>query len=207
MYVRISILVVAIVLQACSSILSDEEWLIMISQENPNLVITEYQSIVRENNAKYIKLQAKNLEQIKNNQPALQYAQIERQLRNVIMDLLSKMSNNQKKTMLINPITVTDLETAPYEFEINTLISTIMTKEFTEFGVTVVDDSIFDSINEDLEKMLILDTQISKVHDYYTVNCFIRQANSSEIYAVAMSRLPSLLLEKSSDGVVMMDLE
>jgi ribosomal protein L18E len=199
--------VVAIVLQACSSILSDEEWLIMISQENPNLVITEYQSIVRENNAKYIKLQAKNLEQIKNNQPALQYAQIERQLRNVIMDLLSKMSNNQKKTMLINPITVTDLETAPYEFEINTLISTIMTKEFTEFGVTVVDDSIFDSINEDLEKMLILDTQISKVHDYYTVNCFIRQANSSEIYAVAMSRLPSLLLEKSSDGVVMMDLE
>jgi hypothetical protein len=191
----------ATLLQGCSSILSDEEWMIMNSQK-PSLATTEYQSLERKKDSTYLKLQAKNLEHINNNQPAMQHAEIERQLRNVIMDLLSKMNNNQNKMIVINPITVTDVETTPYEFEINTLISTIMTKEFTEFGVTVVDDSIFDNINQDPENILIMDTQISKIHDYYTVNCFIKQVNSSEIYAVAMSKLPSLILEKSIDGVV-----
>lgn len=201
MYIRISILMAATLLQGCSSILSDEEWL-MLNSQKPSLATTEYQSLERKKDSTYLKLQAKNLEHIKNNQPAMQHAEIERQLRNVIMDLLSKMNNNQNKMIVINPITVTDVETTPYEFEINTLISTIMTKEFTEFGVTVVDDSIFDNINQDPENILIMDTQISKIHDYYTVNCFIKQVNSSEIYAVAMSKLPSLILEKSIDGVV-----
>jgi hypothetical protein len=78
-----------------------------------------------------------------------------------------------------------------------------MIKELTEFGVLIADDTIFESTDIAQKNLLILDTQLKKYQDVYIVNYYLKQDDL--IQATTDGIFPSLLLEKSRDGVRLMN--
>jgi hypothetical protein len=216
MYKQISILFCCLVIQACAFDSRTEEQMIIDYYETELAYIdaeSEFikkramtASIEKSNQAKrdrYLLFKNNNLEVIEKNHPNQKYSKLEHIISNATMDLLAKLGSNSNKMVLVNPITVIDLETIPYPLEKSAILHAIMIKELTEFGVSVADDTIFESTDIAQKNVLILDTQLTKYQDVYIVNYYLKQEDS--IQATTDGIFPSLLLEKSRDGVRLMN--
>jgi hypothetical protein len=216
MYKQISILVFCLVIQACAYDSRTEKQMITDYYETELAYIdAESQfikqkamtaSIEKSNRAKrdrYLLFKNNNLKVIEKNHPNQRYSKLEHIISNATMDLLAKLGNNSNKMVLVNPITVIDLETISYPLEKSAILHAIMIKELTEFGVLIADDTIFESTDIAQKNLLILDTQLKKYQDVYIVNYYLKQDDL--IQATTDGIFPSLLLEKSRDGVRLMN--
>lgn len=204
MYKKISIVIIMSLISACAKNINTTE---NMKKNSPERILmpNDNNIIDLEKAEKYELFKSRNIEQIQQNKSTIQNAEIERQVRNLTMDLLANIDNTEGMMVLVNPVTVIDAETRPYAFENNILINMLLIKELIEYGITVVDESIFQTAPDMQNHLFILDTEIYKRQDKYKINCFFKLPNSSKIYSAAKGELSLLSLDKSKDGVPLLN--
>jgi hypothetical protein len=209
MYKQILILFCCLVTQACAfdsrtgeqiDIDYYETELAYIDTESESL---KKRAMTQAKRDRYLLFKNNNLEVIEKNHPNQNLSKLKHIISNATMDLLAKLGSNTNKMILVNPITVIDLDTIPYALEKSAILHALIIKELTEFGVSVADDTIFESTDIAQKNILILDTQLKKYQDVYIINYYLKMEDS--IYATTDGIFPSLLLEKSRDGVRLMN--
>ena len=111
------------------------------------------------------------------------------------MDLLAKLKNRLTQSIAISPINFAD--ESPTDFTpVEELISSLLMKELSEFGLSVIGSNNTKEITD-----LLLDTKISYYRNRYLINCYIKKSDSKYIEAMAQTFLPVILLEPSKDGI------